>query len=87
MAYPPKWTPEMDDVVRAAYATRTRLALVAEELGVTRKAVIGRARRLGLCQPVEKVMLELAQLPWRKAQFAHYGWRQSYHRKRAKANA
>jgi hypothetical protein len=60
-----KWTLEMDDAVREAYATRTRLAEVAERLGVTRLAVIGRARVLGLCQPVDKVLLELAQIPWR----------------------
>lgn len=65
MAYPRKWTIEMDDVVREAYASRTRLAEVAEKLGVTRHAVIGRARVLGLCKPVDTVLLELAQIPWR----------------------
>jgi hypothetical protein len=62
------WTDDMDDVVREAYRDRTRLAEVAQRLGVSRNAVIGRARRLGLNRPVAAVTLEIASIPWRAKQ-------------------
>jgi hypothetical protein len=63
------WTPEMNDIVREAYAKRTRLADVAKTLGVTHAAVIGRATRLGLNKPAPIALAEVAQQQWRKEQF------------------
>lgn len=46
-----RFTPEMDAAIRSGYASRTRVADIAEQAGVSRNAVIGRARRLGLSRP------------------------------------
>lgn len=42
---------ENDEAIRAGYAANRRVSDIAADLGVTRNAVIGRARRLGLCDP------------------------------------
>jgi hypothetical protein len=62
------WSEEHDAIVREAYDQRIRLADVAEKIGVSRNAVIGRARRIGLCKPGEVALLEVAQKDWRKEQ-------------------
>lgn len=71
------WSEHHDAIVREAYDKRIRLAEVAERLGVTRSAIIGRARRLGLCKPCSIAYLEVAQQDWRKKQLkeirAHIG--------------
>ncbi len=72
-----KWTPAMDDIVREAYKNRTRLRDVADQLGVSRNAVIHRAFRLNLSKPISVVALELAQQPWRIAQIKQSGRRKS----------
>lgn len=73
MARNTQWTDEMDEVVRAAYRDRIRLAEVAQKLGVSRNAIIGRARRLGLSRPVAEVTLEIASIPWRAKQLNRKG--------------
>ena len=45
-----KWTPEDDAFLREFYG-RITAREIAGLTGVTRKAVIGRAHRLGLCKP------------------------------------
>ncbi len=62
------WSEHHDAAIREAYSRRTRLADVAEKIGVSRSALIGRARRLGLCKPREVALLEVAQQPWRREQ-------------------
>ena len=48
-----KWTKEDDAILRAHYGKNSARQL-AWLIGVTRNAVIGRARRLGLCEPADK---------------------------------
>jgi hypothetical protein len=45
------WTPEMDAAVKSGFAGGLSARLIGERLGVTRNSVLGRAFRLGLCQP------------------------------------
>lgn len=42
------WTPEKDDMLRSMLADGYSSSLIANELGFTRNAVIGRKHRLGL---------------------------------------
>jgi hypothetical protein len=62
------WQEHHDAMVREAYDKRIRLAEVAEKIGVSRNAVIGRARRLGLSKPCSIAYLEVAQQDWRREQ-------------------
>lgn len=43
-----KHTPETDEKIRAGYMNHLPVRVIADELGVTRNVVIGRAGRLGL---------------------------------------
>ena len=47
------WEDEMDKVVLKNYNTKMRAKQIAELLGVTKNAVIGRAKRLGLSRTKE----------------------------------
>lgn len=47
------WDDEMDQIVLENY-NKMRAKQIAELLGVTKNAVIGRAKRLGLCRTKEK---------------------------------
>lgn len=42
------WTPEMEQQLRALWDNEISASLIAAEMGVTKGAVIGKARRLGL---------------------------------------
>jgi hypothetical protein len=72
------FSPEMDAAIRAGYSSCTRVAAIAKQLGLTRNAVIGRARRLGLSMPAntkvividrEFVAAELANLATAQATY------------------
>lgn len=45
------WNEERDNIIRNMFSERKTAAQVAEQLGVTRNAVLGRAFRLGLSKP------------------------------------
>lgn len=62
------WQEHHDAMIREAYDKRIRLAEVAQKIGVSRSALIGRARRMGLCKPCSIAYLEVAQQDWRKEQ-------------------
>jgi hypothetical protein len=49
MAQLDQWTPEMDAIVATGINNGLSSQLIADELGVTRNAVLGRRFRLGLC--------------------------------------
>lgn len=42
------WTPELDDLLKRYWAAKLQCYQVAEKLGVSTKAVQGRANRLGM---------------------------------------
>lgn len=72
-----KWTPEMDEIVTEAYRNRTRLAVIADQLGVTRNAITSRAFKLGLSKPIHLAAWEVSQQPWRINQFKNSGRKKS----------
>jgi hypothetical protein len=51
---PFRHTPATDAVIRAGYRVNRPIRDMADELGVTRDVVCGRARRLGLVQPARR---------------------------------
>jgi len=51
----PAWSGDEDGVLRTMQRSGESYAAIARQLGRTRNAVVGRAHRLGLCEPRPKL--------------------------------
>jgi hypothetical protein len=75
-----RYTAEQDRRIRDGYAINELVANIAADLGVTKNAIIGRARRLGLCDQSRsadngKKISALAIERWQDPEFREVGLR------------
>lgn len=52
-------TSATDEIIRSGYSSKVKVADIARRVGLSRNAVIGRARRLGISRPRKAVEVEV----------------------------
>ena len=58
------WTPEQDTTLKQLRARGIAYSVIAELMGITKNAAIGRAHRIGLCEPsILKYVSKVSLIP------------------------